>query len=542
VKIKVLLSVLLALGLCGEAFAQSRVLVPGQRLYTGDVSLFQSLDVNGGQITLNPISTVDEPTVDASGTTGAETYGYVIVATNGAGTTDASPEGQTVEGNATLDGTNFNTVTWTEVAFARGYKVYRVTGGATQGLIATLGTIGTLNDTGLVGGGETPEATNTTGTIIGLPPSVGGLADVVDDTTPQLGGDLDANGSQILGSASTNCVAPTYAFTGFPNSGFTIDSFGDDPGICVLGSKLINFGNDGGGDIYGLVNTDVRLLTLGSGDLYFGTGITNQWKIEGADFWSVNNGNIGDGAGNSPVNIYSEAFVFQGVTAGITASVTQTQGQGVLTTSTNIVSTVATDDDTVTLPGAIAGQYITIVNNGANRLQIFPASGDNLGAGVDIATKLRPGRILEFFCYDTTNCRTTADREPIIIVVTDFVTATAIGDGQFYLPIGEKYAGQRLVGVSGYTNIAGTTGTLNVDLAKCAPVATGNQCSGTVGDMLSTNLTFDSTHNKSSTATTPAVISAAQATVGLHDVIRVDVDAIMTTPSQGLVLELIFSR
>jgi len=117
-----------------------------------------------------------------------------------------------------------------------------------------------------------------------------------------------------------------------------------------------------------------------------------------------------------------------------------------------------------------------------------------------------------------------------------------VGDGKFYLPIGEKYAGLRLVGVSGYTNLAGTTGTLNVDLAKCSPVATGNQCSGTVTDMLSTNLTFDSTENKTSTAATPAVIDTAQAKVALHDVIRVDVDAIMTTPSQGLVLELILAR
>jgi len=67
------------------------------------------------------------------------------------------------------------------------------------------------------------------------------------------------------------------------------------------------------------------------------------------------------------------------VNAGITASITQSQGQGALTAEVNEVSTVANVDDTVTLPTAVAGLKIIIINKGVSDLQIFPASGDDLG-------------------------------------------------------------------------------------------------------------------------------------------------------------------
>jgi hypothetical protein len=79
-----------------------------------------------------------------------------------------------------------------------------------------------------------------------------------------------------------------------------------------------------------------------------------------------------------------------------------------------------------------------------------------------------------------------------------------------------------------------------VDLARCAVVATGNQCSGTVVDMLSTNLTIDSNENKSSTAAAAAVIDTANDDVSTGQVIRVDVDAIHTTPAKGLLITLVF--
>lgn len=91
------------------------------------------------------------------------------------------------------------------------------------------------------------------------------------------------------------------------------------------------------------------------------------------------------------------------VNAGLTASTTQTQGQGALTAEFNEVATVANTNDTVTLPTAVAGLKIVIINNGANTLQIFPASGDNLGAGLNNSTTLASGGAVVYAAFDATN-------------------------------------------------------------------------------------------------------------------------------------------
>jgi len=61
---------------------------------------------------------------------------------------------------------------------------------------------------------------------------------------------------------------------------------------------------------------------------------------------------------------------------GITASTTQSQGEGPLTSTYNEVGTVANENDVVTLPDAVQGITVIVRNSGANTLQVFPASGD----------------------------------------------------------------------------------------------------------------------------------------------------------------------
>jgi hypothetical protein len=91
---------------------------------------------------------------------------------------------------------------------------------------------------------------------------------------------------------------------------------------------------------------------------------------------------------------------------GITASTTQSQGQQVLLSSRNEVSTVANANDVVTMPAADRGREVFIVNNGANTLQIFPSSGDDLGAGVDTSVTLASGASVLYEAYDATNWAT----------------------------------------------------------------------------------------------------------------------------------------
>jgi len=108
------------------------------------------------------------------------------------------------------------------------------------------------------------------------------------------------------------------------------------------------------------------------------------------------------------VIIDSEGFkpenVFKSVNAGVTASTTQTQGQAPQTKDVIQVSTVAFANDVITLPTASAGRNIFIKNDGANTLQIFPASGDDIdGTGVDSSVTLAVGVSVRYFAYDATN-------------------------------------------------------------------------------------------------------------------------------------------
>jgi hypothetical protein len=128
----------------------------------------------------------------------------------------------------------------------------------------------------------------------------------------------------------------------------------------------------------------------------------------------------------------------------------------------------------------------------------------------------------------------------VVIEVFGALTNTATGDGAAWFSAPDSLDGYNLTGVKAKVYQAGTTGTLNVDLARCDLVATGNACSGTVDDMLSTNLTIDSGEGRSATAAAAAVIDASFDDIDVDDVIRIDVDAVHSTPAKGLQLILTF--
>lgn len=125
----------------------------------------QSL-VDSARVVLLEISVLVKPAppiVAPQGTTGATTYTYAVVATNGTGHSQASVVGTTTTGNATLSATNYNLLNWTLVPKGTGYDIYRVSGGATQGKIGSTTAALTLNDTGLAGDSTTAPTTNTSG-------------------------------------------------------------------------------------------------------------------------------------------------------------------------------------------------------------------------------------------------------------------------------------------------------------------------------------------------------------------------------------------
>lgn len=110
-----------------------------------------------------------------------------------------------------------------------------------------------------------------------------------------------------------------------------------------------------------------------------------------------------DGDSPSLGTITITGAIKHSVTATITAVTPGAQGDGLLTTEINEVSAVANANDAVTLPNAIAGLEVFIINNGANTLEIWPYTGDDLGAGVNTATTLAAGSNVTFVAYNATN-------------------------------------------------------------------------------------------------------------------------------------------
>lgn len=95
----------------------------------------------------------------------------------------------------------------------------------------------------------------------------------------------------------------------------------------------------------------------------------------------------------------------ESVTIGITAFATGGQASAVeLTTRLNLVGTVASAGDSVKLPTAVAGKEMIVVNKGANAMNLFPGSGDNInGTGVDTAVSVPAGNSLHVWAADATN-------------------------------------------------------------------------------------------------------------------------------------------
>lgn len=129
------------------------------------------------------------PGITTIGTTGTTTWKYKVTARNAKGETVPSTEVTTTTGNATLDATNFNRITWTAVSGATDYRVYRTTAGGTPSTTGLIGTTAstTLDDTGLAASGSTP--TSNSAVLVGsLSPTYISDLPIDPGTTVALGG------------------------------------------------------------------------------------------------------------------------------------------------------------------------------------------------------------------------------------------------------------------------------------------------------------------------------------------------------------------
>lgn len=96
---------------------------------------------------------------------------------------------------------------------------------------------------------------------------------------------------------------------------------------------------------------------------------------------------------------YAGAYPTVSYTNGVTAFATGGQASGtLLTTALNRVTTVATANDSVKLPVAVAGMQITVFNAATNSLNVFPGVGDGINVlGANAAYGLTAGKTVTFF-------------------------------------------------------------------------------------------------------------------------------------------------
>lgn len=219
-----------------------------------------------------------------------------------------------------------------------------------------------------------------TGRAIGWRLTVSGTPDTYERVDNPVNSDGPFQAESIALNGLTASASYPVVVDGAVGSTSTVNSFGvGNPGDS--NHERIYIYHDGS-------TADIASIASGTGtlrDIRFRTG-NDVWITIGTNGIISITGNIN-----------------YGTTSGITASTTQSQGQAPLTTEINEVSDVANANDVVTLKTASAGIKQTIINNGANTLQIYPASGDDLGAGVNTSTTLASGSNVTYLAYDTTN-------------------------------------------------------------------------------------------------------------------------------------------
>jgi len=124
---------------------------------------------NDGGFIINPLITPTGLAVVPQGTPGSTSWGYCITAYSATGETIECEEVMISNGAATLNGTNYNRLTWDAVVGAVKYGVYRtLAGGSPSSVGALCHTISTsCNDKGKVAAGGLPSEDKSGALLIG---------------------------------------------------------------------------------------------------------------------------------------------------------------------------------------------------------------------------------------------------------------------------------------------------------------------------------------------------------------------------------------
>ena len=208
---------------------------------------------------------------------------------------------------------------------------------------------------------------NATGTILLADGDGSGLSgiitDLVGDTTPQLGGNLDVNGNDIVSTSDAD-----------------IDIVPNGSGNVTLQTDTVQLGSS---------NEDVTITTNGTGDLTLNTNSgTNSGSIvipDGAD------GNISiTPNGNGDVSLSADTVIVGDSNANATIT---TNGTGDLTLNTNS----GTNSSSITITDATNGN-VAVALDGTGVFQVDGSNGVEIESGVINVKNSGAQSVVRFYC------------------------------------------------------------------------------------------------------------------------------------------------
>lgn len=221
--------------------------------------------------------------------------------------------------------------------------------------------------------------------------------------------------------------------------------------------------------------------------------------------------------GNSSIN--GTAYVTGGTDVALADG-----GTGASLTDPNADRIMFWDDSAGAVTWLTAGNGLTIttttiaVDSASDTVDgiVELATTAETDTGTDTARALTPDGLAGSY----------AGTKSVVCNVIDYTTNTSTGDGKFYFVVPSALNGMVIVRVHARVITAGTTNTTDVQLHNVTDAV----------DILSTKLTIDSAETGSDTAATPAVINTSNDDLATNDLIRVDIDAVSTTPAKGLIV------
>lgn len=323
------------------------------------------------------------------------------------------------------------------------------------------------------------------------------LQNVVEDTTPQLGGTLDLNGNSISDSGAV-AISISQAGAGALN---VQAAAGGLNLLTTSGNGNITINPHGTGEIILTDITASRLLATGAS-----SEIT---ELDTATYPSL-----------------TEITYVKGVTSAI-----QTQ------LDTKAPTASPTFTGTVTLPTGLTGVIRAdsgVVSVDSDVTDIVSAASDTAAGKVELATSA------ETSTGTDTGRAVTPDglagsvfgTKSVGIQVTDGSAAIATGDGKAYFRVPASMNGMNITTVGASLTAPSTSGNPTIMIARGRQSAPGT--AHAFVDVLSTAITIDANEYDSKDATTAAVINGSNDDLATGDLIRVDVDGVGSGPTAVL--------